>query len=208
MKITDIKVLLTAPAGRNFVLVKVLTDEGVYGCGEGTLNGNEPVVAKAIEHMTPLLLGMDPLRTEDIWQFIYHWPYFRGGPVYAAAQGAIDLALWDLKGKVAGLPVYQLLGGRSRRGAMVYRHADGRDVKEAADNVRKFLDQGIRSSASSRARTAVPARSALNRPRSRTFRPWRFSSRTCISPPSSSSSRGCARSWATTSSSATTCTSG
>ena len=123
MKITDIRVFITSPNERNFVLVKVLTDEGVYGVGEGTLNGNEPVVARAIEHMTPLLLGMDPRNVEDVWQFVYHWPYFRGGPVYAAACGAIDLALWDIKGKLADAPVYQLLGGRSRQGAMVYRHA-------------------------------------------------------------------------------------
>jgi mannonate dehydratase len=142
VKITEIKVILTCPNDRNFVLVKVCTDEGVYGCGEGTLNGNEPVVAKAIEHMTRLLLGMDPGRIEDIWQFVYHWPYFRGGPVYAAALGAIDLALWDLKGKVAGLPVYELLGGRCRRGAMVYTHAGGRDVREAVDDVRKHLARG------------------------------------------------------------------
>ena len=93
MKITEIRVILTCPDGRNFVLVKVFTDEGLYGVGEGTLNGNEPVVAKAIEHMSPLLIGMDPRNIEDIWQFVYHWPYFRGGPVYAAALGAIDLAL-------------------------------------------------------------------------------------------------------------------
>ncbi len=142
MKITEIKVILTAPNGRNFVLVKVCTDEGVYGCGEGTLNGNEPVVAEAIKHMSPLLMGMDPQRIEDVWQFVYHWPYFRGGPVYAAALGAIDLALWDLKGKIAGLPVYQLLGGRCRRGAMIYRHAAGRDAAEAADNARRFIDEG------------------------------------------------------------------
>jgi len=144
MKITEIKVILTCPNGRNFVLVKVCTDEGLYGCGEGTLNGNEPVAAKAIEHMAPLLIGMDPRRIEDIWQFVYHWPYFRGGPVYAAAAGAIDLALWDLAGKIAGVPVYQLLGGRCRKGAMIYRHAAGRDAAEAVDNVRKFLAAGVK----------------------------------------------------------------
>ena len=144
MKITDIKVILTCPDSRNFVLVKVLTDEGVHGCGEGTLNGNEPVVATAIEHMTPLLLGMDPQRIEDIWQFVYHWPYFRGGPVYAAALGAIDLALWDIKGKVAGLPVYQLLGGRCRRGAMIYRHASGADVAQAAERAQAFMAEGVK----------------------------------------------------------------
>ncbi len=142
MKITEIKVILTCPDGRNFVLVKLCTDEGLYGCGEGTLNGNEPVVAEAIRHMTPLLIGMDPANIEDIWQFVYQWPYFRGGPVYAAALGAIDLALWDLKGKLASLPVYQLLGGRCRVGAMIYRHASGRDAAEAAAQARKFIAQG------------------------------------------------------------------
>lgn len=144
MKITEIKVILTCPDDRNFVLIKVCTDEGIYGCGEGTLNGNEPVVAKAIEHMAPLLMGMDPRNIEDIWQFVYHWPYFRGGCVYAAALGAIDLALWDIKGKLAGLPVYQLLGGRCRRGAMVYTHAAGQDAAQAAGDVRKHLARGIK----------------------------------------------------------------
>jgi mannonate dehydratase len=144
MKITEIRVILTCPNGRNFVLVKVFTDEGLYGVGEGTLNGNEPVVAKAIEHMSPLLIGMDPRNIEDIWQFVYHWPYFRGGPVYAAALGAIDLALWDLSGKISGRPVYQLLGGRCRRGAMVYRHASGRDAAEAVDQARKFIAEGAK----------------------------------------------------------------
>ncbi len=144
MKITEIRVILTCPDGRNFVLVKVFTDEGPCGVGEGTLNGNEPVVAKAIEHMAPLLIGMDPRNIEDIWQFVYHWPYFRGGPVYAAAAGAIDLALWDLSGKLTGRPVYQLLGGRCRRGAMVYRHASGRDAAEAADDARKFIAEGVK----------------------------------------------------------------
>jgi len=116
MKITEIKVILTRPDRRNFVLVKVHTDEGVYGCGEGTLNGNEPVVAKAIEHMTPLLVDKDPRRIEDLWQFTYHWSYFRGGPVFAAALGAIDLALWDLKGKIAGLPVYESWAAAAEKG--------------------------------------------------------------------------------------------
>jgi len=142
MKITEIKVLLTAPDRRNMVLAKVCTDEGVHGCGEGTLNGAEPVVARAIEHLAPLLIGMDPRRTEDIWQFVHHCGYFRGGPVLASALGAIDLALWDIKGKLAGLPVYELLGGRCRRGVMVYRHAAGRDAAEAADDARRLLAAG------------------------------------------------------------------
>ncbi len=142
MKITEIKVILTAPGGRNFLLVKVCTDQGVHGCGEGTLNGSEPVVARAVEHMAPLLIGMDPRRIEDIWQFVHNWPYFRGGPVQAAAAGAVDLALWDIKGKLAGLPAYELLGGRCRRGAMVYRHASGRDPAEAADSARRLIDEG------------------------------------------------------------------
>ena len=144
MKITEIKTILTCPANRNLLLVKVCTDEGVHGCGEGTLNGNEPVVAKAVEHMAPLLIGMDPMASEDVWQLAYHWPYFRGGPVFAAAVGAIDLALWDIKGKAANLPVYQLLGGRCRRGATVYRHVSGRDAAEAADAARRFLEQGAK----------------------------------------------------------------
>jgi mannonate dehydratase len=125
MKITDVRVIVTCP-GRNYVLVKIMTDEpGLYWVGEGTLNGSEPIVAEALRHIAPLLIGRDPQRIEDIWQLVYRQGYWRGGPIFMTALAAIDIALWDIKGKQAGLPVYQLLGGRARDGVLVYRHGHG-----------------------------------------------------------------------------------
>jgi len=144
MRITEIRVILTCP-GRNYLLVKVMTDEpGLYGVGEGTLNGSEPVVAEAIRHFSPLLIGRDPQRIEDLWQLLYRHSYWRGGPVAMAAQAAIDLALWDIKGKQAGLPVYQLLGGKARDGVLCYSHASGRDAVECEDSARSLISQGFR----------------------------------------------------------------
>ena len=143
MKITEIRVILTCP-GQNYVLVKVLTDAGIYGVGDGTLCGSEPAVARAIEHAAPLLIGRDPLATEDAWQLIYHWSYWRGGPVFMAALSAFDLALWDIKGKVANLPVYQLLGGKARSRVACYGHAYGRNPQEVEESVRSFQEQGYR----------------------------------------------------------------
>lgn len=144
MKITDIRVIVTYP-GRNYVFVKIMTDvPGLYGVGEGTLNGSEPIVAEALRHITPLLLGRDPQRIEDLWHLIYRQGYWRGGPIFMAALAAIDLALWDIKGKQAGLPVYQLLGGKARDGVMCYTHASGRDPVECEDSARKFIEQGFK----------------------------------------------------------------
>jgi mannonate dehydratase len=145
MKISDIEVYLACP-GRNYLFIKVLTDtSGLWGVGEGTLNGSEPIVASTIQHITPLLIGRDPQRIEDIWHLIYRQGYWRGGPIFMAALAAIDLALWDIKGKIANLPVYQLLGGRARDGVMCYSHAGGRDEKECEDNARKLIEQGFRA---------------------------------------------------------------
>ncbi len=144
MKITDVRVILTCP-GRNYVFVRVETDvPGIYGIGEGTVNGSEPVVAAAIQHFTPLLIGRDPHRIEDIWQLLYRHSYWRGGPIFAAAQAAIDIALWDIKGKVAGLPVYQLLGGKARDYVTCYSHASGRDPIETEDSARALIARGFR----------------------------------------------------------------
>ncbi|MCS6858906.1 MAG: D-galactonate dehydratase family protein [Abditibacteriales bacterium] len=144
MRITDIRVFVTCPTGQNYVVTKVLTDEGVYGVGEGTLNGNEIVVARCLEHIKELLIGQDPRNSEDLWWLIYRSGYWRQGPIFRSAQSAIDFALWDIKGKIANLPVYQLLGGASRKGVKVYRHAGGRDPKEVEDSVRAYLEQGAK----------------------------------------------------------------
>lgn len=142
MKITEIKVIVTCP-DRNFVTVKILTDEGLHGIGDATLNGRELAVASYLqEHVGPCLLGRDPQQSEDIWQYLYRGAYWRRGPVTMAAIAAVDTALWDIKAKVAGLPLYQLLGGRSRNGVMVYGHANGRDIEETCDEVARYREMG------------------------------------------------------------------
>jgi mannonate dehydratase len=145
MKIASVKVIVTCP-GRNFVTVKIVTDDGVYGIGDATLNGRERAVASYLEdHLAPCLIGRDPQQIEDIWQFFYRGAYWRRGPVTMTAISAIDTALWDIKAKIAGLPLYQLLGGRSRDGVMVYGHANGRDIPETCDEVQKYTDLGYKA---------------------------------------------------------------
>jgi mannonate dehydratase len=154
LKITDVRVIVTSP-GRNYVLVKILTSEpGLYGVGDATLNGRELAVATALEkHIAPLLIGRDPDQIEDTWQYLYRGSYWRGGPVQVTAVGAVDLALWDIKGKRAGMPLYQLLGGRTRMGALAYTHASGRDFVEVEDAVRRAMERGFKCV---RAQVAIP----------------------------------------------------
>ena len=145
MKITDAKVLISSP-GRNFVTLKVYTDAGIYGLGDATLNGRELAVASYLsDHLIPCLIGRDPFQSEDIWQYFYLGAYWRRGPVTMASIGAIDVALWDIKGKALNTPVYNLLGGKSRNGVMVYGHANGRDIEETVDEVAKFAEMGYRA---------------------------------------------------------------
>lgn len=141
MKITDAKVFVCSP-GRNFVTLKIYTDEGIYGLGDATLNGRELSVVSYLEdHLVPCLIGRDPQQIEDIWQYFYRGAYWRRGPVTMAAIGAIDMALWDIKGKALITPVYNLLGGRSRAGIMVYGHANGKDIQETIDEVGKYISK-------------------------------------------------------------------
>ncbi|MFC4120426.1 D-mannonate dehydratase ManD [Nonomuraea zeae] len=145
MRITDAKVIVTSP-GRNFVTLKITTSDGVTGIGDATLNGRELAVASYLrDHVCPLLIGRDPARIEDTWQYLYRGAYWRRGPVTMTAIAAVDTALWDIKGKVAGLPVYQLLGGRSRDGVTVYGHANGETIPEVLDEVAKYVDLGYRA---------------------------------------------------------------
>jgi mannonate dehydratase len=151
--IREVEVLVTSP-GRNFVTVRITTDDGVTGLGDGTLNGRElAVVAYLREHLAPLLLGRDAHAIEDTWQYLYRGAYWRRGPVTMAAIAAVDMALWDIKAKVAGLPLYQLLGGRSRAGALAYGHASGREIPELLESVREHLALGFRAI---RVQTGVP----------------------------------------------------
>src|SRR6187402_2816710 len=153
MKIIDARVIVTCP-GRNFVTLKVVTEDGVYGLGDATLNGRELAVASYLtDHVVPLLIGRDARAIEDTWQYLYKGAYWRRGPVTMTAIAAVDTALWDIKGKVAGLPVYQLLGGRSRDGVLVYGHASGTDVPSLLDDVARFRELGYTAI---RAQAAVP----------------------------------------------------
>src|SRR5947199_6213321 len=125
MKIKDAKVLICSP-GRNFVTLKIVTEEGVYGLGDATLNGRELAVASYLnDHLIPLLIGRDARRIEDTWHYLYKGAYWRRGPVTMTAIAAIDTALWDIQGKTLGVPVYDLIGGPSREFVTAYGHANG-----------------------------------------------------------------------------------
>ena len=153
MKIVDAKVIVCCP-GRNFVTLKLTTEDGVYGLGDATLNGRELAVASYLnDHLLPLLIGRDARRIEDTWQYLYKGAYWRRGPVTMTAIAAVDTALWDIKGKALGVPVYQLLGGASRDGVMVYGHANGTDIEQTVAAVARLLEQGYRAV---RAQCGVP----------------------------------------------------
>jgi mannonate dehydratase len=153
MKIAEARVIVTCP-GRNFVTLKLVTDEGVSGVGDATLNGRELAVAAYLtDHVLPTLIGRDPARIEDTWQYLYQGAYWRRGPVTMSAIAAVDTALWDIKGKVAGLPVYQLLGGRCREGVTVYGHANAPDVDTVLAEVARYVERGYRAV---RVQTGIP----------------------------------------------------
>ena len=153
MIIDKAEIIVTSP-DRNFVTLRLTTDDGLVGIGDATLNGREmAVVAYLREHVAQLLIGRDASRIEDTWQFLYRSAYWRRGPVTMAAIAAVDMALWDIKGKAAGMPVYQLLGGASRNGLMAYGHASGKTNEELFDSIRAHQEQGYRSI---RVQTGVP----------------------------------------------------
>lgn len=142
MNIDTVEVLVASP-GRNFVTLRITTDDGLTGLGDATLNGRELAVAAYLsEHVAPLLTGRDAGRIEDTWQYLYRGAYWRRGPVTMAAIAAVDTALWDIKAKAARLPLYQLLGGRSRDGLLVYGHASGGELPELFDSIRAHMAEG------------------------------------------------------------------
>ena len=153
MLITSAEVLVSSP-GRNFVTLRITTDDGYVGLGDATLNGRELAVASYLrDHLVPLLIGRDAHRIEDTWQYLYRSAYWRRGPVTMASIAAVDTALWDIKAKVAGLPLYQLLGGKSRSGCLAYGHASGAELPELFDSIRDHLEQGYRAI---RIQTGIP----------------------------------------------------
>ncbi len=146
MKITDVKTFLIHDPDRperNYSFVKVYTDEGLTGLGEAGINGKELALEGLVKTYAPLLVGMDPSRIEHIWQMLWRGQFFRGGHVHAAAVAAIDLALWDLRGKTLGVPVYDLLGGRTRDYARCYCHVQRRDTTEGGDSHRVGIDSMV-----------------------------------------------------------------
>ena len=153
MQIKSARVIVTCP-GRNFVTLMIEVEGGLTGIGDATLNGRElAVVSYLQDHVCPALIGKDARRIEDIWQFLYRGAYWRRGPVTMRAIAAVDVALWDIKAKAAGMPLYDLLGGKSRERVMVYGHANGAGIDETVAAVGQYIDLGYKAI---RAQTGVP----------------------------------------------------
>ncbi len=145
-RITDIRAISTAPqAGCNLVVVRVDTNQtGLYGLGCATYTQRHLAVVQAVAYLKELLVGRDATAIEDTWGLSMHNPYWRNGPVLNNAVSGVDMALWDILGKEAGMPVWRLLGGKARKAVPVYRHANGHTIDELEDNVRAYMDKGYR----------------------------------------------------------------
>lgn len=144
MAIEKVDVFVTSP-GRNFVVLKITTTDGVTGLGDATLNGRELAAAQYLKTIAPMLIGKNEDNIEDIWQYLYKGAYWKRGPVTMAAISAVDVALWDIKGKKLGVPVYDLLGGASRTGLLTYGHASGVDLPSLFDSIDSYLDKGFKA---------------------------------------------------------------
>src|SRR6476620_2129725 len=162
-KIKDVSVIATAPAGLRLSGVKSTTDQdGLYGYGCGTYTQRAELVNAAVDrYLKPFLIGKPADRIDDTWQAMYNSSYWRNGPVLNNAISGVDQALWDIKGRQAGMPVYELLGGKCRRGAMVYRHAAGREIAETIDQARKLMAGGAKAV---RIQVGIPGNAAYGAP--------------------------------------------
>lgn len=145
-KIRDVQVIATAPQGLRLTVVKVITDQdGLYGYGCATFTQRADLVVAAVEkYLRPFVTGKPADRIDDLWQAMYNSSYWRNGPVLNNAISGVDQALWDIKGRMAGMPVYQLLGGKCREAADCYAHASGREIPEVIDHARRLMAQGFR----------------------------------------------------------------
>ncbi len=167
LRITRVTAICTAPDNIRLVVVKVETSEpGLHGLGCATFTQRPLTVVTAVEqYLAPFLIGRDPNDIEDIYQTAYVSSYWRSGPVLNNALSGVDQALWDIKGKRAGMPVYELLGGKCRKAAPLYAHASGRDIREVEEHARSFMEQGYRYV---RCQVAVPGLSTYGSAAGRT----------------------------------------
>ncbi len=174
MKIVDAKVIITCP-GRNFVTLKITTEDGVYGLGDATLNGRELAVASYLtDHVIPCLIGRDARRIEDTWQYLYKGAYWRRGPVTMSAICAVDTALWDIKGKALNMPVYELLGGRVARQRAGLRPCQRPRLEDTVAAVARSTRRWATTPSARRAAfRALPAPTASARAACTTSRPKR-----------------------------------
>ncbi len=190
-KIKEVSVIATAPAGVRLAVVKIETDQdGLYGYGCATFTQRAELVVEAVDrYLKPFLLGRPTDAIEDLWYAMYNSSYWRNGPVLNNAISGVDQALWDIKGRQAGMPVYELLGGKCRGGAMIYSHAAGREIPEALDQARKIMARGIKAvrlqvgipgmAAYGAARTTATPNGAANlEPRDDVFEPEPYVRRT------------------------------
>jgi len=162
-KIKDVSVITTEPAGVRLIVVKVQTDQdGLYGYGCATFTQRADLVVAAVNsYLKPLVIGRPADAIEDLWSAMYNSSYWRNGPVLNNAISGIDQALWDIKGRQAGMPVYELLGGKCRRGAMIYSHAAGSEISETLDQARKIMASGVKAV---RLQVGVPGMAAYGAP--------------------------------------------
>ena len=184
--IKDITVIATAPAGLRLSVVKITTDQdGLYGYGCATFTQRAELVNAAVEkYLRPFLIGKPADRIEDIWQACYNSSYWRNGPVLNNAISGVDQALWDIKGRQAGMPVYQLLGGKCREAADCYTHAAGAEIQQAIDQARQFMEQGFRHV---RVQVGVPGMAGYGAVAPR--QPWRAARARSSSRPTTSAAR-------------------